>query len=570
MEFVRVFVSYSGRIGGVAIVCVGLGALLEGFGLLLLIPILAVVLDSGRKASWLAATAAQFFTRVGAETRFQKLALMLSLFAALMLVRAVVMSVRDVSLAELQIGFAAEMRSIVTKRLAAARWDVVAKLRHARIANLIGSDILSIAGAANFLLQCTVSLTVLVSQCILAVFLSPVLASLALILLAVGGLALGSVMRRAREHGRFVVNSNLSLTNSTAQFLGAIKLAVGMNLQDSFVAEFQSTLLNLTNRQVAYARQRTNAHLAVTTLSALVAALAVLIGFGIMNVAPSILIAVLFLLARMIGPASQILQGAQQFAINLPAFEKFKILEQELAAAQDETAEAICDFPGGSIVFRSVSFTYTGANENSGSTPVLYNVDVTITSGSFAGISGASGAGKTTFADLLVGLFPAQSGEISVGGIVLDGAARNAWRNHVSYVPQDPFLFHDTIRRNLLWAAPGASDDALWSALRLVGADDLVRKMAQGLDTVVGERGVLISGGERQRLALARAMLRQPRLLVLDEATNAIDITSERQILSRLIALNPRPTIVMIAHRSESLSLCERILVLAEGRFAES
>lgn len=220
-------------------------------------------------------------------------------------------------------------------------------------------------------------------------------------------------------------------------------------------------------------------------------------------------------------------------------------------------------------MFRAVGFSYAGENE-SFAQPVLCNVDVTIAPGSFVGICGASGAGKTTFADLLVGLFPPQLGEISVGGIPLREAALNVWRNRVSYVSQDPFLFHDTVRRNLLWAAPQSSENDLWSALRLAGADQLVRRMAQGLDTIVGERGTLVSGGERQRLALARAILRMPRLLVLDEATNAIDIASEHEILQHLVALKPRPTIVMIAHRIESMCLCEHILILDAGRFVEN
>jgi len=569
-DFVRDFAHYSGRKGVAAAVLLGFGALLESVGLVLLIPVLAVVLDNGRKGGMFEAAASRLFALAGVETRLQRLALLLSIFAVLMIVRAIVISMRDVTLAELQIGFVEEKRSLITRRLAAARWDVVARLRHARIAYLMSGDIQSIGVATNFLLQCTVSFTILATQCALAFILSPILASLAFGVLAVGALALSSIMRRARSLGQFVTGSNLSLMNSTAQFLGGIKLAVSQNLQDSFVAEFHATLRSLTRRQVAYTRQRTNARLAATTLSALVAALAVLIGFGVMDVAPSLLLAVLFLLARMNGPAMQIQQGAQQFAASLPAYEKVRELEEELAAAvsQDSAGETSA-VPDGPIVFRAVSFSYAGEGEKA-EQPVLRNVDVTIASGSFVGICGASGAGKTTFADLLVGLFPQQTGEITVGRLSLRGMLLKAWRNRVSYVSQDPFLFHDTVRRNLLWAAPQSSEDDLWSALALAGADRFVHGMEYGLDTIVGERGTLVSGGERQRLALARAVLRGPHLLVLDEATNAIDIEGEHELLKRLVALKPRPTIVMIAHRIESVTLCERVLTLEDGRFIES
>jgi len=150
--------------------------------------------------------------------------------------------------------------------------------------------------------------------------------------------------------------------------------------------------------------------------------------------------------------------------------------------------------------------------------------------------------------------------------VPLQGDAVAGWRERVSYVSQDPFLFHDTIRRNLAWARPQASEAEMWAALALAGADALVRRMEQGLDTVVGERGALVSGGERQRIALARAVLRRPRLLVLDEATSAIDVAGERGILARLRALKPRPTIVVIAHRAESLGGCDRVVRLQDGR----
>jgi len=552
-----------------AILCVGFGALLESIGLVLLIPILAIVVDNGRKAGWLWGIAAYFFEFVGASTRFQRLAALLTIFAMLMLLRAVVLAVRDSTLATLQLGFVEAKRSLVTRRLAAARWDVVAKLRHARITHLMGTDIQNIGIAANFLLQCTISLAVLGSQCALSFVLSPILASFAIGLLVAGGIAITFTMRLARNHGHVVANANLALLNSTVQFLGGIKLAVSQNLQDGFVAEYHNMLGKLRSQQLAYLRQITTMRLAATTLLALVAALLVLIGFGVMDVAPSVMIAELLILARMNGPALQIQNGAQQFAASLPAYEKVEELAKELAITEMPSAEVAADIPDGQIALLAVSFSYAGEGEGL-SYPALTNVSLMIAPGSFVGVTGPSGAGKTTLADLLVGLFPPQAGEITVGGVALWGGAAAAWRNRVSYVAQDPFLFHDTIRHNLLWVQPEASEHDLWQALELAGVDDLVRQLSQGLDTVVGERGTLVSGGERQRLAIARALLRHPRLLILDEATNAIDIAGEHVLLQRLIAQQPRPTIVMIAHRVESMRLCERILTLDKGHFAEA
>ena len=160
-------------------------------------------------------------------------------------------------------------------------------------------------------------------------------------------------------------------------------------------------------------------------------------------------------------------------------------------------------------------------------------LNLTIAPGTFLGVSGPTGAGKTTLADLLITLLEPDSGEITVGGVPLRGAAAIKWRDYVSYVVQDPYLFRDTIRRNLLWADPRASDAEIWDALALAGVDDFVAALTAGLDTVLGERGTLISGGERQRLCLARAALRRPFLFVLDEATSAIDVPAERKSLRR-------------------------------------
>jgi ATP-binding cassette, subfamily C, bacterial len=450
--------------------------------------------------------------------------------------------------------------------LAGASWDRVAPLRHARVTHLMSGDIQNIGTATFFLTQSLVAIAMLLAQCVLAFYLAPLLALLAFGLLVVSGIAMVPMLYRARGFGTFVTNANLSLLNSTAQFLGGLKLAVSQNLQKSYVSEFRTVLKFLSRKQIDYQRQNTNCRLALTTLSALVGAALVLIGFGTFHIAPAVLVALLLVVSRMSGPASQIQQGAQQLANALPAYGKIKELEAALKTGThtNETAASASLPSNGRIVFENVVFCHR-TEGGEARTHGVFGLCLAIENGEFLGIRGASGAGKTTFADLLVGLYAPQSGSITVGGRTLSRDVLSSWREQISYVSQDPFLFYDSIRRNLAWAKPSATEQEMWEALRFADADDLVRKMAQGLDTVVGERGSLMSGGERQRIALARAILRRPQLLVLDEATNAIDIDTERRIVERLVALAPRPTIVMIAHRDESIARCDRVLTVANG-----
>ncbi|HVM99013.1 MAG TPA: ABC transporter ATP-binding protein [Caulobacteraceae bacterium] len=564
--FLGDFARYAGRQGAVAALLVGAGAVFESVGIVLLVPILGVV--AGGKPGGggaLRSAAERTFAAIGAQTPLQRLAVLLAAFGALMLLRAIVIGWRDVRLAQLQIGFLEAQRGTVAELLAEARWDQLTRLRHARITHLLSGEIQRVSACANFMLQAGVAVVMLAAQCVLAFLLAPGLALIAFALLAVMALALIPMVRRSQRLGEFVTGANLALLDSATQFLGGLKLAVSQNLQGAFTREFRESLGALTQRQVDNVRQRTQGRLALNLLSSAVGAAILLIGFGWLHTPASVLITLLLIISRMGGPVGQLQQGLQQVAAALPAYDKLAELKDELAAARElRPARASARFPEGAVVFDRVSFHHSEEAEAGG----VENLSLSLAPGAFVGVTGPTGAGKTTFADLLAGLYAPHSGQITVGGSPLVGETLAAWRAGLAYVSQDPFLFHDSVRRNLAWAGPDASEAEMWSALELTEAAVVVRRMAQGLDTVVGERGALVSGGERQRIALARALLRRPRLLLLDEATNAIDIPAEQRLLTALAALSPRPTIVLIAHRPESLAACETVLVFQAGRLA--
>jgi ATP-binding cassette, subfamily C, bacterial len=198
---------------------------------------------------------------------------------------------------------------------------------------------------------------------------------------------------------------------------------------------------------------------------------------------------------------------------------------------------------------------------------VLDGLDLKVTAGSVVAIVGASGAGKSTVADLLMGLQVPDAGSVAVDGQTLTGPRLAAWRR--SIVPQEGFLFNQSIRANLQWAAPDASDADLRRALALTGADSVVATMPEGLDIIVGERGARLSGGERQRIILARALLRNPALLILDEATSALDHESERAVWTIIDRLRGSATVIVIAHRISTLRNADQIAVLDGGRIVQ-
>ena len=570
-RFLGDFARFGGRRLAGSATLVGLGALVEGLGILMLVPLLAMVTGTGEAGGWIAGVASPVMEMFQGQSRLTTLAAFLAVFGCLIAVRAVIILMRDLTLARLQMGFVEERRLAIIRGLAATNWETVSRLSHARIAHVLSSDVQRCATAANFALQASVASVMLIAQLALAFLLSPELAVLSLALLIVAGFLLGPALIRAHGRGQEATIGQFALTRDTGQFLGGLKQAFTQNGQEAFVLRARETLDALRLGRIAFVRQSTGTRMALTAAAAAIAGVSLLVGYGVLRLEPPVLMTLLFVLSRIAGPAGQVQQGALQLVHALPAYQLVKALEAELEAATPLLEPATAADPGlphfAPVAFESVSFSHCpGGDQKSDGAKGVADLRLVLEPASFVGLSGPSGSGKTTFADLLSGLYLPNSGRITVGGRSLDGAAARTWRDRIAYVPQDPFLFHDTIRRNLLASTPEATEPQLLEALRIAGAADLVRRQANGLDTVVGERGAQVSGGERQRLALAAALLRRPEVFILDEATSAVDVETEQGILERLRGAFPRSMIVIIAHRAESLSLCDRVFTLVDGR----
>ncbi|MGH6614302.1 ATP-binding cassette domain-containing protein [Sphingomonas sp.] len=534
---------------------VGSGALLDGVSVLLLIPILSVVVSPGSGDPW-RLWIGDALTVLGATTPVAQLAVLLAAFICVALIRAGTLYMRDLTLGKLQTGFVEQQRNQVLRTLAVAPWSRIVTLRHARITNLLGTEMQRIGSSAQFMIQGVVAIVLLIVQGALAFTLAPGFAAGAIILLVIGGGVILISHGRSRDLGSDVVRQSQALMGSASGFLGGLKAAAAQNGQGRFVTEFETIQTQLRQRQLTFQQRQARSRAGFAIGSSLAGAAVVLAGVAL-HIQPAVLIALVLIFARMSGPAQQIQAAAQNFFFGLPSFEAIRQLEVDLGR-DDASAPPPITPPAGDIELRGVAFLHPGGGG-------VKQASLTIAPGSFVGISGPSGAGKTTLIDMMIGLLVPQSGEMLVGGEVLDAARRAGWRDSVAYVPQDGFLFHDSVRRNLSWGDPAIGEEAMARALELAGAQGLVARLEQGLDTVIGERGTMLSGGERQRLALARALLRAPRLLVLDEAANAIDADGEAALLARLAALDPQPTILMISHRAESMALCDRVVRVELG-----
>ncbi|WP_428030908.1 ATP-binding cassette domain-containing protein [Ancylobacter sp.] len=545
--FLRALADSARGRGALSLVAILAGALAESVGLVLLIPVLQLLTGrEGRVAAWF-----------GGWNPDGALLLLLAGFLAIMTLRALILYARDRLLWRVEDDFVEAQRGRILRCLGSARWAALASVRHAEIQSVLASDMVRLAMLVRFSVQIAVGVLLILVQGGLALYLAPALAGTLLLALALAGYGF-SGLRRAEGLGHAIARTNLLQVQAVGNLLSGLKAALAQDLQQRFVREFHHALGEArANRRRFTARQaRTRMIFAIG--SAACACLMVAAGALLFHVATPVLILLVLIFARLAGPLATLQQALQQFAYHLPAFAAVDALAAQLEAAGTAAAVLPQAVPEGRIELRGVGVSHGGGAG-------LAGIDLVVDPGAWIAIRGESGSGKTTLLDVLAGLIAPGSGEVRVAGVALDAAATAGWRARIAYVVQEPYLFRDTIRSNV--TGDGArAEAALWEASELAGAAALVRRLPGGLDTVIGEAGGLLSGGERQRLALARALLRGPRLLMLDEATNAIDLPAERRLLQALSRLSPRPALLMVTHRPENLDLFDRVLEMRDGR----
>ena len=233
---------------------------------------------------------------------------------------------------------------------------------------------------------------------------------------------------------------------------------------------------------------------------------------------------------------------------------------------------SVSDTPGAktlTIDAPSVAFVDVQYHYDDSPTPVIQNLSLTIPAGQKVGLVGHSGAGKSTIVQLLLRFSDVTDGAITISDQDIRSITQSSLRKAIAYVPQEPMLFHRSLRENISYGKPDATDAEIIAAAKKAHAYEFIRKLPEGLDTIVGERGVKLSGGQRQRIAIARAIIKDAPILILDEATSALDSESETLIQASLASLMKHRTSIVIAHRLSTIAKLDRIIVLDNGRIIE-
>ncbi|WP_106818618.1 ABC transporter ATP-binding protein [Janibacter massiliensis] len=508
--------------------------------------------------------------------------------AAIAVAEAVLTLVQRWYSARIGEGLILDLRSQVFRHVQEQPIAFFTRAQTGSLVTRLNTDVIGAQAAFSSVLSGAVSNTISVALVLAAMFaLSWQITLVSLLLVPLFVLAARWMGQRLAGLTREQMTMNADMgSRMTERFnVGGAMLVKLFGDPDRESAEYTRRAARVRDLGIALAVNRTFFMAALTLVAALATAIVYGLG-GILAINGSLsvgtLLALAALLTRLYGPLTSLSNIRVDVMTALVSFQRiFEVLD--LRPAIVERTGAI-ELPGGSLSvrMRGVSFAYPSADEISlrslestapgdrkGSGPVLRDIDLAVEPGQLVALVGPSGSGKTTLTTLVARLYDPTDGIVEVGGTDLRDASLASVRNRIGMVTQDAHMFHDTIRENLVLAKPDATDEQIWAALDAAQVGDLVRRLPAGLETVVGDRGHRLSGGEKQRLAIARLLLRSPGVIVLDEATAHLDSESEAAVQRALdVALHGR-TALVIAHRLSTVRGADQILVVQDGRIVE-
>jgi ABC-type multidrug transport system fused ATPase/permease subunit len=391
-----------------------------------------------------------------------------------------------------------------------------------------------------------------------------------LVLLPFAGWAIGRVGKALKRTSLETQNQWGRLMSNIEETLGGLRIIKAFVAEDKVQRRFHSesqTLYKLSNR---VARRQALAHPMSEFMGTITIAIVlwfggvlILNGTSAINAASFIYYLVIFY--SMINPAKEITKAGYTIQRGMASLERVdRILNAENPITDPAHPVQLSSLRG-EIDYRDVSFSY-----DDGQTQVLHNVSLHVPAGATVAVVGQSGSGKSTLVDLLPRFYDVESGSITIDGVDLRQMAVADLRSHMGNVNQEAILFNDTIYNNITFGVDHATREQVEEAARIANAHDFIIATEDGYDTNIGDRGCRLSGGQRQRLSIARAILKNPPILILDEATSALDSESEHLVQEALDRLMKNRTTLVIAHRLSTIKSADLIAVMHEGRIAEA
>ena len=544
-------------------VCLGLT---EGVSLLMLVPLLQLVgLDVqqgtlGRIAELISSV----FTIIGMQPT---LITVLGFYVLIIIIHSLLKRWENSVSLTLQYEFVVRLRQQLYEAIANTNWLFFVRSRASDFVHALTIEMERVGATTYYLLSLLATAIVTVIYILFAIKLSALLTGLVFLCGAILLLMLKGKTKIAHETGEGLSDAMNRLYAAVTEHLGGMKIAKSYGAEGRHVETFARLTEQVRQLYTDAVQNQAEVNYWFNIGSVLTLSLILFVSFQVLSIQTAGVLLLLYLFARVMPKLSSIQQNFQSFINMLPSFMRITEMQRRCEAAAEPKIDTTEELKfQHSIRFEKVFFTY----DDQGKSPVISNLNLIIKAGETTAIVGPSGAGKSTIADLIMGLISPSHGQIFVDGMKLTAEQMKSWRKQVGYVPQDTFLFHDTLRANLLWARPDAKEEEIVQSLKFAAAQEFVNGLPKGLDTILGDRGILVSGGERQRIALARALLRKPSLLILDEATSSLDSENEKRIQNAIENLHGRVTILLISHRLSTIRVADVIQVIEAGRLVES
>jgi len=531
-------------------------ALTEGASLLMLLPLLSlagVLGQSGAANNWLPSID-RVFSSLGISWGLETALLM---FVLLIFVQSQLMLLRDRGIHSLQQRFAKHLRYTLYAEIMRCNWRFLSVKHSSELLNTITNEVQRISSGTFFLLRSFTLFVLMLAYFAVALKLAPWFALLALLIGAGLGLILRSTDGVAKRSGVVASQRNREMFAHIQEFMSSMKLIKIHGEEAANLNRFKREVEHVSQCSIEFQRasSRMQAVYRVGGAAALAAiSYSALVWFKLPATHLLVLIAIF---ARMLPQLSQLQGGKQQMLQMLPAFASWSGLMEQCRANRDvlessDDAVALTQ----DISMRQLGFTHPQSHHT------VQIEQLTIPANKTTAIVGVSGSGKTTLLDLLSGLLRPDTGSILIDG----KSMQRGWRKSIAYIPQESQILSGTLRDNLVWGNDSPDEAAIGQALAQSALSKLIKRLPEGLDTKVGEKGVKLSGGEKQRLALARALLRQPQLLILDEATSALDADNHRLVHDAIHALHGNMTVLVVTHRHEGLDgLIDGLVRVEEG-----